>query len=266
MSHLSQKMWHKKAKWLVKKLILKPPANSSQMRDLCSSVVERRLTSSQPKRNSLTNSNQNNNSMTLTKTIVGTALALWEDKDMVDALNKNQTFLIAKERIQRTASHLLPNNNSQFISSASAQEVISNTLDQVHCPSCGRGLQSLSNHRVVCNNPTREEPPNSANEEPPSFANDDARFHVGSVGNIPSSHQSEDGGFTKRGFVADDMVPWLGPLVLAAFAIVGVAVGVYSGEISLPGRMRGLSSRVVAAVDIIMQASNSITKLFAFKN
>jgi len=261
MSHLSQKTWHRKAKWLVKKLILKPPENSSQMRDLCSTVVERRFTS-QPKQNySLTNSNQNNNnSTTLTKTIVGTALALWEDKDMVNALNKNQTFLIAKERIQRTASHLLPNNKSQLILATPTQDVILNTLDQVHCPACGRGLQSLNNHRVVCNNPRSEEPSNIV-------VNDDTRFDVGSVGNIPLSQESEDGSFpSKQGFITHDMAPWFGPLVLAAFAIVGVAVGVYSGEISLPGRVKGLSSRVVAAVDIIIQASNSITKLFAFMN
>eukprot|EP01117_Protostelium_nocturnum_P014896 TRINITY_DN5719_c0_g1_i2.p1 TRINITY_DN5719_c0_g1~~TRINITY_DN5719_c0_g1_i2.p1 ORF type:complete len:290 (-),score=102.23 TRINITY_DN5719_c0_g1_i2:98-967(-) len=50
---------------------------------------------------------------------------------------------------------------------------------------------------------------------------------------------------------------WFGPLVLASLAVVGLAVGVFNGEILLP-RIKTLSGRSIAAVAMLMRASKSV--------
>jgi hypothetical protein len=77
---ISKKSWHKKVKWTLKRLVFKPPTNDNQMRELCNSIIQKKY-SSHP-----------------TSAVVNTALELWKDPNLVNALYNNQTFFICKRK------------------------------------------------------------------------------------------------------------------------------------------------------------------------
>jgi len=273
MSHLGKSVWHKKARWLIKNLVIKPPTNTNQMRNLCSNIIARR-----PSRHPHVDTQT-----AFTKNIVGTALALWEDKNLVDALNKNQTFLNAKERIQRTAKHLLApvtdnsnergnfsqetdnnnvnnniNNNfgPRLMTASTTPTSTTTTVLQAQCPACGRS--ALQNHIEL--HKMDDDGKNCV-----STQENESRFASGSVGNLPPNYEwsKEDDTTQFKGLNSqDDLAPWFGPLVITALAIVGLAVAVFNGELTLSRT----KNRTVAAVNIILQASNGILKLFGFMN
>jgi len=137
--------WHRKAKWMLKKVLIKPPTNATQMRNLCTSIIERRHGSS------------------TSAAIVSTAITLWEDPNLVSALNSNHIYQSAKNRIQRTAYHILPNTTTSAATNLpssllqSANEVFKEVFV---CPVCGKNLQCL---HVSCNNSHKQQ--SSINEE-----------------------------------------------------------------------------------------------------
>jgi len=235
--------WHKKAKWMMKNVLIKPPSNSTQMRNLCTSIIAKQHGVSSP-----------------SAAVVTTALQLWDDPNLVNALQKNMIYLNAKERIKTTANHIFPTLLSNTTTTttqrshghvgniSSALPVIETTLHQaVQCPACGNHLQCKSG---VC-------------ETSEIIDENDGRFAKGSVGNVPTISEDLSVGKTEPTFIEDsqtiDINNWFGPLVLAAFTLVGLAVAVYNGEI---GGMQNASSRALAAVSIVMQTTNSIFGLF----
>jgi len=66
----TRKLWHRKARWMLRKVILNPPTSEGQMRNLCNEIIERRHGTHSPP----------------TAAIVSTALSLWDDPNLVNAL------------------------------------------------------------------------------------------------------------------------------------------------------------------------------------
>jgi len=68
----------------------------------------------------------------------------------------------------------------------------------------------------------------------------------------------------KRGQTFDfQLIDWFGPLVLASMAVVGLAVGIFNGEITL-SQIKSLSSRAFIAITIMLQASNSVFEFLRY--
>lgn len=83
----------------------------------------------------------------------------------------------------------------------------------------------------------------------------EGRFQEGSIGKVPD--QLED---SPTPIEPVDWERWFGPLVLTTFAVVGLAFGVYSGEILIP-QLTDIGSRAAVAVSLFINASK---KIFAF--
>mmetsp|Transcript_5018 Transcript_5018/g.7050 ORF Transcript_5018/g.7050 Transcript_5018/m.7050 type:complete len:281 (+) Transcript_5018:140-982(+) len=278
MSGVPKSAWHKKAKFMLKKVLLKPPTDANQLRNLCQNVVTQRYGVD-----------------SASTAVMTTALSLWEDPNLVNALQHNQTFQRAKERIQNLSSHILPPSNSGALSTWTSQNnnlntsnqsrwlshgpapenqellrtshgIIMDAIEQVmHCPVCGKSVQCLhddSHHSrscIVSNSEDNARPettnilPDVSSETSIDILDSDSsevkkNYTEGTAGKLPQKDFNQN--------VAD----WFGPLVLASFAIVGLALGVFQGEIVLP-KLQSVTSRAVVAVKLLMQASNSIFKL-----
>jgi len=216
---------------------MNPPTTSSEMRNLCNTIIERRLGSQNP-----------------STAIVSTALSLWEDPILVNALQNNPLFRNAKDRIERTAYHLLPSDQPPLVNSAS--EVFKEVFQ---CPVCGNNLKCSHDHAVECHS--------HSSSLPHEHSSDTIQFQEGTAGRVPedldsTSDASHASKLHDRPFRGIDLKFWFGPLVLASFAMVGLACKIFSGEISLR-RFKSLSSRAFAAISILMQASKSV---FGFLN
>jgi len=240
-----KKPWLKKAKWTLKKVLLKPPQNTAEMKTLCETIVKRQYGDSSP-----------------SSAIISTALSLWEDPNLVAALQRNQTFLNAKERIERTAFHLLP-EHSHIID---AKQEISH--QQVFtCTTCGRNLQCSHEH-TPNNCDTQTSTGSSFHELADShvrISDDDLADEflkstdvIGSIGKTPETLEAERAAARLEMLKEKmDISQWFGPLVLASLAVVGLAVGVFTGDISLP-KFKSIGGRAFAAISIVLRASNNI--------
>jgi len=230
-------MWHRKARWLLRKVILNPPRSSVQMKELCNEIIQRRLGQSQS-----------------ATAIVTTALSLWDDQNLVDALHNNPSYKSARDRIQRTAQHILPLESSEDLEPSferndhflhSTQRVLEHQFEDVACPVCGMKFHCRHNHQssLVLEEQVRE-------------------FTEGSIGKVPDevTEGCETTPPTKKAQPPIDWDIWFGPLVLATFAIFGLAVGVWSGDIALP-KIKTLPGRAVLAITMMTQASNSLFRL-----
>lgn len=234
--------WLKKAKWSLKKIILKPPRDTKEMKNLCETIVKRQYGESSP-----------------SSAIISTALSLWEDPNLVAALQRNQTFLNAKERIERTAFHLLPQN----------QEIESkNEIHASHqvftCEVCGRNLHCSHDHTPnTCD--TQSSRFNEITDPHIRISDDEladeflkSTLMVGTIGKTPEALEAERAAarieMLKQRM---DVNQWFGPLVLASLAIYGLAVGIFTGDISL-SHLKSLGARAFAAISIVLRASNNI--------
>jgi len=246
-------LWHRKAKWMLRKVILNPPTSQGQMRNLCNEIVERRHGSNSPP----------------TAAIISTALSLWDDPKLVGALQSNPTYMSARERIHRTASHILPANPSSFeISSKnllplySAQEVMERQFQEVlQCPTCGVQLHCHHDHKT-----TSVESKLQSKFQLEEDVDEFVKFSEGTIGNVPKTiEEIPVVTATPITPVSKTEQPidwdiWFGPLVLTTFAVFGIAVGIWSGEIVLP-KVKSATSRAILAVSMMMKASNSLVKL-----
>lgn len=278
-SRVTKSNWHKKAKWMLKKVLLKPPSDATQLRNLCQNVLTQRYGTD-----------------SASTAVMTTALSLWEDPNLVNALQRNQTFLRAKERIQNLSSHILPpsassgaistwtQHNNIDISSQTrwmsshehapvnqellrtSHGIIMDAIDQVlHCPVCGKSVQCLhedGHHSLSC---TESRPPQNNNRHESGVLSDLSTATSIDIEEVdetePTKNYTEGtaGKLPQKDF-NQNATEWFGPLVLASFAIVGLALGVFQGEIVLP-KLQSVTSRAVVAVKLLMQASNSIFKL-----
>lgn len=258
-----RKGWHRKARWMMKKVILNPPTDSNQMRRLCNTVVERRFGAESP-----------------STMIMKTALDLWQDPLLVNALQNNATYRSARERISRTAGHILPNvgdTPSTLQTRAilhSTQQDITSPLQQVlQCNVCGLKLHCLHNHKsdgsapaIVPINPLdNRQNFGDIEEQVEEFKS----FTEGTVGRVPEGVIQEASSYQETAtldetreqmeegasFINWDM--WFGPLVLATFATFGLVFGVWSGDISVP-RLKNLTSRAVIAISAVMRVSDNL--------
>jgi len=285
--------------------LIKPPNTPEQMRDLCSDIIE-----------------QGQGPDSASVAVMNTALQLWTDQNLVNALQNNPTFQNAKERIQTLTSHLLPqatsntgetcnNNNVVRIARSpsgsrihhtnprlfdpATADIINEALEDVfQCPSCGQqvhcshvqhttssSLSSSTTTAAVSTLTEQEEfnaiwdelnnEKNSAattttttstatrqlngNSSPNTMSSDDDKETRGSVGSVPDDFEDEDGRQN-----AAEFSEWFGPLVLASLAVIGLALGVFNGEIVLP-RLKTLSARTLAALTVMLQASNSMDRM-----
>jgi len=277
MSRVPNSAWHKKAKWMLKRVLLKPPSDATQLRELCQNVFTQRYGSN-----------------SASAAVMTTALSLWEDPNLVAALQRNQTFLRAKERIQNLSSQILPpsastgaiatwtsqqnsvdiSNQSRWIPHGPAplnQEllrtshgIIMEAMGQVlHCSVCGKSVECLhddAQHSRSCAVSRSEE--NNRHETTTLITDlSETTIDVLEPETEPTKNYTEGtaGKPPQRDF-NQNVSEWFGPLVLASFAIVGLALGVFQGEIVLP-KLQSVTSRAVVAVKLLMQASNSIFKL-----
>jgi len=230
------------------------------MRTLCNTIVEKRFGVQSP-----------------STAIVKTALDLWDDPHLVGALQNNPTYRSARERIHRTASHILAGSidieesGTQSPSKSilhSTHEAIKSPFEHVlQCNVCGLKLQCLHKHDVNCKTPVVA----SVVSETTKFEEQDVeefgKFTEGTVGRVPDDLQKEDMKMTTTPIIKSplDAEPfnwdlWFGPLVLATLAAFGIVVGVWIGDIALP-RMKSVTSRAVVAVTMMMQASDSLFNL-----
>lgn len=279
MSRVPKSAWHTKAKFVLKKVLLKPPTDANQLRDLCQNFVTQRYG-----RDSASTA------------VMTTALSLWEDPNLVNALQRNQTFLRAKERIQNLSSHILPPssssgaistwtshhnnlniaNQSRWISEGSAAHnhellhtshgIIMDAIQQVmHCPVCGKSVQCLhddSHHSRSCEISNSEDNARpGASGVLPDLSSDETSIDILEPDSeVQKSYTEGTAGKIPQKDFNQNAADWFGPLVLASFAIVGLALGVFQGEIVLP-KLQSVTSRAVVAVKLLMQASNSMFKL-----
>jgi len=140
-SRFVKKGWHKKARWFLRKVILHPPTNQGQMRNLCNEIIERRHGSHSPS----------------TTAIVSAALSLWDDPQLVGALESNPTYRSARERIQRTADHISPGTLPGTLKFSSprtsgflqpAQDALERQYhDVLQCPVCGIHIHCHHDHK-----------------------------------------------------------------------------------------------------------------------
>eukprot|EP01114_Cavostelium_apophysatum_P001805 TRINITY_DN11576_c0_g1_i1.p1 TRINITY_DN11576_c0_g1~~TRINITY_DN11576_c0_g1_i1.p1 ORF type:complete len:273 (-),score=21.00 TRINITY_DN11576_c0_g1_i1:75-893(-) len=262
MSRRITAQWHRKAKWMVKNVLIRPPTSSTEMRNLCNTIIEKRHGADSP-----------------STAIVSTALSLWDDPNLVNALQNNELFRNAKERIERTAYHLLPSSHHHHHAShlSSASQVFNEVFS---CPVCGNNLKCASDHTQNCDpNYRKEEGQTLLSLEELSLAEMDPKSPKqlrrtdsgsavetdGTAGRLPDSFDDSDS--EKRKSPASenvrnkvfrlDLKTWFGPLVLASFALVGIACKVYTGEISLLNA-KNLSARAFVAITTVLQASNSV--------
>jgi len=263
--------WHRKAKWMLKKVLIKPPETDAQMRLLCNDIIERRHGSS------------------TSSAIVSTALNLWDDQNLVTALNQNKIYLNAKERLQRTAQHILPVPNDQQTTVTQSRMDHSHQLERswpllpslhqsnqlmhsspnlIHasqvinevllCPVCGKNLQCLHNH--VNAGPASQHSQNGSQSRSQQTSTNESlnetmleQEFMEHVGRTPDSLNDD----VHSQHTSSPIEVWFGPLVLASLAVVGIAVGIFNGEISL-SHVKSLSSRAMAAVTLMVQASHSV--------
>ncbi len=92
------------------------------------------------------------------------------------------------------------------------------------------------------------------NEEEDNNSNNTNGNRSSSAPNNPSAANNSSSG--KASFLSF----WFGPLVLASLAVLGLAFGIFNGEISLPHILPTLSSRTLAALTMMIQASDSVFK------
>jgi len=263
----SQTGWHRKARWMMRKVILNPPTDSTQMRSLCNTVVERRFGAGSPP-----------------TMIMKTALDLWQDPLLVNALQNNATYRSARERISRTAGHILPVEDGaqgHFHTRAilhSTQQAITSPLQQVlQCNVCGLKLHCLHTHNsdgsapaIVPIDPLEKQSNFGEIEEQ---VEEFKKFTEGTVGRVPEAILQEEGlspshsktplnetqetGRVEEGSPLINWDLWFGPLVLATFATFGLVFGVWSGDISVP-RLKNLTSRAVIAISAVMRVSDNL--------
>jgi len=241
-------MWHRKARWMLRRVILNPPTSEGEMRKLCNEIIERKHGTRSPP----------------TAAIVSTALSLWDDPNLVSALENNPAYKSARERIHRTASHILPANpesdvivkrkNLTFLKST--QEVMEKQFhDVLQCRVCGLKLHCHHEHNSA---PTSTKL-TQIEEDVEEFG----KFSEGSIGKVPEEVIETPTATTipiQEHPITFDLDTWFGPLVLTTFAVFGLAVGVWSGDIVFP-KVKSLTSRAVLAVTMMMQASNSLFKV-----
>jgi len=263
-NRIKHNVWHRKARWMLRKVILNPPTDSNQMRTLCNTVVERRFGAESP-----------------STAIMKTALDLWADPNLVAALQNNPTYRSARERISRTAGHILANTDDVLPQSPlqtrailhSTQQDITSPLQQVlQCNVCGLKLHCLHTHNTDCSAPSIV--PISALsefEEIEKQVEEFKNFTEGTAGRVPETIEVEedsDSKATLTEMAAEPVVVeegtniinwdlWFGPLVLATFATFGLVFGVWSGDISIP-RLKNLTSRAVIAISAVMRVSDNL--------
>jgi len=252
-----QNVWHRKARWMLRKVILKtPPTDSNQMRDLCNTVVERRFGAESP-----------------STMIMKTALDLWQDPHLVGALQNNPTYRSARERISRTAGHILGTveEGNEMSSSIlhSTQQAITSPLEQVlQCNVCGLKLHCLHSHNSVGSAPAIVPLDAQSKEEEIEEQVEEFRdFTEGTVGRVPEAVEREDNISSGKATLTEPSNEeiahiinwdlWFGPLVLATFATFGLVFGVWSGDISVP-RLKNLTSRAVIAISAVMRVSDNL--------
>jgi len=254
---------------MLKKVILNPPTDSNQMRNLCNTVVERRFGAESP-----------------STQIVKTALDLWAVPNLVAALQNNPTYRSARERISRTAGHILAGNVEESPETVplqtrallhSTQQAITSPLQEVlQCNVCGLKLHCLHTHHSETSTPAiiplTTTPSSSTFEEIEEDVEEFKQFTEGSIGRVPDTVTSSEEVNEKRTVVAEmNQTPiieeedgahinwdlWFGPLVLATFATFGLVFGVWSGDITIP-RLKNLTSRAVIAISAVMRVSDNL--------
>jgi len=230
----AKSLWHRKVKWMLRKVILNPPTSQGQMRTLCSAMIERRHGVYSPP----------------TAAIVTTAISLWDDPNLVGALENNPTYRSARERIHRTASHIMPTSSLTSSKRVSllmhSQEVLEKQYqDALQCPVCGLKLKCLHEHQS-----------HHMEQDVEEFG----KFTEGTAGRVPEEQGETVQDTPTQPAKQIDWEMWFGPLVVTTFAVFGLALGIWSGEIVLP-KVRSLSLRAVLAVTMIQQASTSLFKL-----
>ena len=96
--------------------------------------------------------------------------------------------------------------------------------------------------------------------------NEFVEFSDGTIGHVPKTIEERPEEATPmqspvpQAEKSIDWDMWFGPLVLTTFAVFGIVVGIWSGEIVLP-KVSSATSRAVLAVSMMMKASNSLVKL-----
>lgn len=119
------------------------------------------------------------------------------------------------------------------------------------CSICGNYVQcnhdsKLNNFNEDNNNNKIEK--NNLDSEKKSLIKE-KYFQEGTLGNTPNNFYEKEG----------NNLHWFGPLVLASLAVIGIAMGIFKGDIIIP-QLQNISSRVITAITIILEASNSIFK------
>jgi len=255
-TRITQKLWHRKARWFIRRILFKTPTNESQMRELCNAVVERRHSMSSP----------------ATAVIVNTAMNLWSDPNLVQALNNNPTYQSARERIHKTANHLISSPDEQEFKKRSSQmtsimastrEAVASQFQTLQCPTCGIHIQCLHNHHhfdeTINNNSFSEKAEISeleSLEQLEANVEEYDRFSTGAVGNVPTEKPTKEHETKQEANESTELgwEPWFGPLVLATFAVFGIAVDFWTGKLVA----KSITSRVFMAVTVMVQASNNL--------
>jgi len=182
----------------------------------------------------------------------------------VNALQNNELFRNAKTRIERTAYHLIPSesregNNSLLENSSDQFTLNANAIfkEVFVCPVCGNNLQCSHEHHQH----DHQHPSDVDGSAIPIVIPLESMGTVGKTPDMLDEEFNEDNlsddynnSIKKKLF---NSKLWFGPLVLASFAVVGLAIKIFSGEISVVN-FKSISSRAFAAITILIQANNSV--------
>lgn len=284
--------WHRKARWMIKNVLIKPPTTPTEMKDLCNTIIEKRNLQIQ---------------CSSSKSIVTTALSLWDDPNLVNALQNNAIFQNAQERIERTANHLLPGTSfkpispsSEFlvgVNQSSSMSDLQFSVEQMFneafsCPVCGKNLQCSHEHYSLAhshshphNHSSHSDEPSSSSHISPSSSSslspsslfaefeedkknkplNESTGNAGSLPNMAFSGSAKEKETTSREQINPNSLRylknlnlWFGPLVLASLAVAVMAYKIFNGEIHHT-KLKSASSRTFAAISMLLQTSNSVT-------
>eukprot|EP01119_Soliformovum_irregulare_P006093 TRINITY_DN1785_c0_g1_i1.p1 TRINITY_DN1785_c0_g1~~TRINITY_DN1785_c0_g1_i1.p1 ORF type:complete len:252 (-),score=17.29 TRINITY_DN1785_c0_g1_i1:159-914(-) len=237
--------WHRKAKWMLKKILLKPPTDQAEMRQLCHNIVERRFGNEAP----------------TTTAIVSTALSLFEDQNLVQALNSNPVYKSARERIFKTANHILPAKSVSVTTRPSVNQMVDQFHDAFLCPVCGNKLHCL--HDSSSTTPSHCK---SSLFEGLSTQSEKTTGCVGHVPKFKDAPEAEPPPLVdipeeeSQNWGQEHSAVWFGPLVLTTLAVVGIAVSIFSGELGMSRGFHSATSRAVVAISVVMRTSEGLIR------
>lgn len=140
------------------------------------------------------------------------------------------------------------------------------------CPVCGNNLKCSHSHASSCHTPSPDvDSTTSSSFSLPSqrtsssiaeLSSDEVDYHEGSAGRTPEVEETKTTSSSSESSTQLPLTFWFGPLVLASFAMVGLAFQIFQGDIG-KSRFKNVTSRVMAAVQIVSQATHSV---FGFIN